>query len=409
MMTLRKFFLTPIALFSILGFSNPAYAQDLDCEGASKYFKECESNPKCDPVARGFQKNFDSCVASGSTGLASTPRESLPTAPKTDPIDPKDSKEKLKEIPTDFTLYLGLRNPKDSKEKLKDSKEKLKDSKEKLKEIQYLLNKNGYNVGSVDGIFGPKTCSAISNFSRTIKQVFQCDYSDALRDALLGTRSEEDKQCEETVEKDIKHCQQILNDVKGMIAIGMSKEMQAWDAADKAAVQSYDCSKGVYQITRAAFKDCNLLNPPGVDPRACVEAVIGIPDTIEVCGKAIEAIDNTIAYYKQANFYYGTAGIAFDDQGGEELSSRLEDCGVTSCQTNGIQMSQDSEEGEKRTDRNLNSLNLYRNMLESINVKFEKCLSEPALCEELRPSDFPILESPPNPNIEPLDFFSPTT
>ena len=84
-----------------------------------------------------------------------------------------------------LTKKVKKRKPASKAKKKKVRRIVKKRDQEKNKEIQFLLSQLKYDVGIVDGDFGPKTCNAISSFSKDVGSSFICIASVKLRESLV--------------------------------------------------------------------------------------------------------------------------------------------------------------------------------------------------------------------------------
>lgn len=186
-------------------------------------------------------------------------------------------------------------------------------------------------------------------------------------------------------------CLDILNDIGSTIQTGRNLEVVAWNKAQEAAQPSYDCLKGGYDLAKALFKDCNP-SSPGVNPVACVETMVGVPDTIEACETAVSLIREAWSLYEQASFIFGAAEVAFYDQGGGEIAEELEKCGESSCRELGQAMSDYARQNKERAERNRDRLKEHENQLIEVRDELDKCQGDSNSCTELPEHSFPELE-----------------
>lgn len=186
-------------------------------------------------------------------------------------------------------------------------------------------------------------------------------------------------------------CLDILNDVASTIQTGRNLESAAWSKAQEAIQPSYDCLKGGYDLGKALFKDCNP-SSPGVNPVACIETLVGVPDTIEACEIAVTLIREAWSLYEQASFIFGAAEVAFFDQGGGEIAGELEKCGESSCRELGQAMSDYARQNKERAERNRDRLNEHENQLTEVRNELEMCQGDSNSCTELPEHNSPDLE-----------------
>lgn len=187
-------------------------------------------------------------------------------------------------------------------------------------------------------------------------------------------------------------CLDILNDIASTILTGRNLEAVAWNKAQEAIQPSYDCVKGGYDLAKALFKDCNP-SSPGVNPVACVETLVGVPDTVEACETAVTLIREAWSLYEQASFIFGAAEVAFYDQGGGEIAEELEKCGESSCRELGQAMSDYARQNKERAERNRDRLKEHENQLIEVRDELKKCQEDSSSCTELPEHSFPDLES----------------
>jgi len=186
-------------------------------------------------------------------------------------------------------------------------------------------------------------------------------------------------------------CLKILQDIRSTILTGRSLETKAWDKAREASKPSFECAKGGYDLGLALSKDCNP-SSPGVNPAACLATLAGVPDTITSCKNAINLVQQAWSLYEQAAFIFGTADVAFSDQGGDDIANQLAKCGEPSCLTLGRAVSQYARENQERAKRNKDRLKAYENKLNEIQVGLDKCKDDAGSCLELQQPEFPHLE-----------------
>lgn len=187
-------------------------------------------------------------------------------------------------------------------------------------------------------------------------------------------------------------CLDILNDVASTIQTGRNLETAAWAKAQAAIQPSYDCAKGGYELGKALFKDCNP-SSPAVNPVACVETLVGVPDTVEACKDAITLVREAWSLYEQAAFIYGTADVAFFDQGGDEVADALDKCGEPSCWQISRSLSKYAQQSKERAGRNRDRLKQYEGQLIDVRRRLGECLSSSSSCSELPQYEFPALEA----------------
>lgn len=194
------------------------------------------------------------------------------------------------------------------------------------------------------------------------------------------------------------HCLDILRDIAATIQTGRSLEEAAWNKAQAAIEPSYNCAKGAYDLGKALFADCNP-SSPAVNPAACIETLVGVPDTISACEGAITLVHEAWSLYEQAAFIFGTADVAFYDQGGGEIVEELDRCGESNCAQLGRAVTDYARRNQERTLRNRDRLRDYEKSLQNVQKILEGCQKDPASCTEVPEHAFPGLEpaseSPP--------------
>lgn len=122
----------------------------------------------------------------------------------------------------------------------------------------------------------------------------------------------------------VAECRVILQDVKGTYQIGLAKEQEAYEMAKVAMADGAKCIYDVVSIV----KDCK---PPNINPMACANSLLGVPDVISGCNQAIDKALKAKDLYRQAADFYGTADVAFSDQGGNDVLSQLRACNQNGC------------------------------------------------------------------------------
>lgn len=186
-------------------------------------------------------------------------------------------------------------------------------------------------------------------------------------------------------------CLEILRDVAATIQSGRNVETAALSKGREAIEPSYNCLKGGYDLGLALFKDCNP-SSPGVNPVACVETLVGVPDTIKACEAAISLVQEAWSLFEQAKFLYGTADVAFFDQGGGEIAEELEKCGEPGCLQLGQVLSEYAQQNRDRAQRNQDRLKVHENQLVGVKSELEACQQDSSSCDEIQQYQFPELE-----------------
>lgn len=197
-------------------------------------------------------------------------------------------------------------------------------------------------------------------------------------------------------------CLMILNDIELTIQTGRNLENAAWAKGQEATGPSYECVKGSYDLGLALFKDCNP-SSPGVNPVACVETLVGVLDTVQACETAVSLVREAWSLYEQASFIFGTAKVAFFDQGGGEIAAELDKCGEPSCLMLGRGISEYAQQNQERALRNRDRLKDHENQINELRDRLERCRQDSNSCVELPQYQFPALEptdaGPPDINL----------
>ncbi|UUV08733.1 hypothetical protein [Ruegeria sp. YS9] len=195
----------------------------------------------------------------------------------------------------------------------------------------------------------------------------------------------------ENVEQLKKSCIAILRDVAATIQTGRNLETVAWGKGQESIKPSYDCLKGGYDLGVALFKDCNP-SSPGVNPIACVQTLVGVPDTIKACEAAISLVQEAWSLYEQAKFLYGTADVAFSDQGGNEIAEELKKCGEPGCLQLAQALSEYAQQNRDRAQRNQDRLKEHENQLVGVKGELEACQQDSSSCDKIQQYQVPELE-----------------
>ncbi|MGR3413329.1 hypothetical protein [Pseudooceanicola nanhaiensis] len=199
-----------------------------------------------------------------------------------------------------------------------------------------------------------------------------------------------------------RRCASILQDVTATTQSGRNLETAAWGKGQDAIEPSYDCLKGGHDLGVALFKDCNP-SSPGINPVACVQTLVGVPDTIKACEAAISLVQEAWSLYEQAKFLYGAADVAFFDQGGGEIAEELEKCGELGCLQMGQALSEYAQQNRDRVQRNQDRLKEHEHQLVGIKSKLEACQQDSGSCDEIQQYQSPELEpveaGPPDTNL----------
>lgn len=210
---------------------------------------------------------------------------------------------------------------------------------------------------------------------------------------LPGPASAED--CSpQTIHELKQQCLVSLSDVESTIISGQSVHRAGDSKAKEAFEPGLDCLKGGYDILKAAAKDCNPATP-GTDPVACFDTLVGVPDTVAACRNAYELASEAISLYRQASVIYGAAGVAFSDQGGDEVAARLRACNENTCHDLNQALIAYAADARNRAERDRAKMERFRDSLSTTETALTRCQADQSLCSENSENGLPSLEGLP--------------
>ncbi len=180
-------------------------------------------------------------------------------------------------------------------------------------------------------------------------------------------------------------CQQSLQDIRGTRQNGSQAEERGWEASKKGIVEGGSC----------AARGSRLITSCSSGLLSCFVQIARIQGTIEKCKIAVDYIDTAINHFRQASFYFGTASIAFSDQGGESLVRRLSGCSNPTCHEV-LRLTDLSRQDQERVQRNIERLVRYKSQLEEAKSRIEACENKGSSCDPEFPHiiDIEDLEPP---------------
>lgn len=210
---------------------------------------------------------------------------------------------------------------------------------------------------------------------------------------LPGPASAED--CSpQTINALKQQCLVSLRDVESTIISGQSVHRAGDSKATEAFEPGLDCLKGGYDIMKAAAKDCNPATP-GTDPVACIDTLVGVPDTVAACRRAYELASEAISLYHRASVFYGAAGVAFSDQGGDEIAERLRACNENNCHNMNQALIAYAADSRDRAERDRAKLERFRESLSTNERALTRCQADRSQCSENPENGLPSLEGLP--------------
>lgn len=193
---------------------------------------------------------------------------------------------------------------------------------------------------------------------------------------------------EQSVKEAIQQCQASLNDVKGLLLLAKQEQRKAAFKALEAAEPGYKCVMGAKETLQDAVLYCNPQNPVTLNPVLCANTVLGIPDVYQDCKQAIQLLNESYAIYQRAKSVIGNAGIAFSDQGGDEVMTFLESCEYLECKEKKIRADVYIRETKQEIDQQIQQVERTRDQLQAITHELKKCEDNSSDCTS--ESDFNV-------------------
>lgn len=175
-------------------------------------------------------------------------------------------------------------------------------------------------------------------------------------------------------------CRQSLVDVANTVDYGDQIARAGIARAEEAVRPSIECVKGGGELLAALFKECNPTSP-AVNPVACAETLVGVPDTIESCEMAADRISVAIDRFREAQAVYGAAEVAFSDQGGDDVVEKLRQCGDSTCFDLAGQISGYAARRKQTALENLDELKRQLDEIVGTKQELEQCQLLETNCE----------------------------
>ncbi|MEM9291035.1 MAG: hypothetical protein AAGD01_05090 [Acidobacteriota bacterium] len=183
-------------------------------------------------------------------------------------------------------------------------------------------------------------------------------------------------------------CLSILRDAAGTANEGHQLDRQAFEksqeANDIALVESIKAGKTLANL----IAKCRPISP------GCAAAVAKVPGHVKELKKAYDLYKEAEALWKQAGFFYGTAGVAFSEQGGDGIADQLKACGEDTCFEVAQALRRFADESKARAQRNQDRANRAAANVQLWIDALEGCKDNPETCEAPAPLTDPGFESP---------------
>lgn len=176
-----------------------------------------------------------------------------------------------------------------------------------------------------------------------------------------------------------KRCRMSVKDVEGTIAYGDQLRKRADLKAKEAIEPGFQCIEGGAKLLTSLFTDCNPKSGQ-TNLLECSKSLAEIPSIYEDCSTAISLLLEADRLYQLAEEFYGSAAVAFADQGGYEIMMALRECGETKCYETATTLMANADRQKKNVTREREKIRKEIERLKQIRSQLGTCRKDKTKC-----------------------------